>query len=146
MSKAIKFKNNMYLDTRGAVHNGTILKTYLDNEKTYLDNQQNIIDYNSKALNGYLKLLNGIIIQWGRFSMNINANETTQAVNFNIPFPNNCLSMSINLNDVGYGIQGFTTGVGLPSIGKTSFTVNVKCKDRYSPTNTITLYWIAIGY
>lgn len=43
MSKAIKFKNNMYLDTRGAVHNGTILKTYLDNEKTRVDGKQNII-------------------------------------------------------------------------------------------------------
>lgn len=40
MSKAIKFKNNMYLDTRGAVHNGTILKTYLDNEKTRVDGKQ----------------------------------------------------------------------------------------------------------
>lgn len=37
MSKAIKFKNNMYLDTRGAVHNGTILKTYLDNLKSNID-------------------------------------------------------------------------------------------------------------
>lgn len=43
MSKAIKFKNNMYLDTRGVVHNRTILKTYLDNEKTRVDGKQNII-------------------------------------------------------------------------------------------------------
>lgn len=40
MSKAIKFKNNMYLDTRGAVHNRTILKTYLDNEKIRVDGKQ----------------------------------------------------------------------------------------------------------
>lgn len=38
MSKAVKLKNNLYLDTRGAVHNGTILKTYLDNINTNITN------------------------------------------------------------------------------------------------------------
>ena len=33
MSKAVKLKNNLYLDTRGKVHNRTILKTYLDSER-----------------------------------------------------------------------------------------------------------------
>lgn len=59
MSKTIKFKNNMYLDTRGAVHNGTILKTYLDNEKTRVDGKQNKL-YDSGWK--YLTLQNGATI------------------------------------------------------------------------------------
>lgn len=44
MSKAIKFKNNMYLDSRGAVHNGTILKTYLDNLSNNINNNTNALN------------------------------------------------------------------------------------------------------
>lgn len=51
MSKAIKFKNNMYLDTRGAVHNGTILKTYLDNMNTSITNMNTNITNLSKKGN-----------------------------------------------------------------------------------------------
>lgn len=52
MSKAIKFKNNMYLDSRGAVHNGTILKTYLDNMNTNITNLSNKIINPSIGING----------------------------------------------------------------------------------------------
>lgn len=38
MAKAIKLKNDIYLDTRGSVHNGTILKTYLDDMNNSITN------------------------------------------------------------------------------------------------------------
>lgn len=56
MSKAIKFKNNVYLDTRGAVHNGTILKTYLDTKTIY--------DSGSNALGSYIRFQDGTMICW----------------------------------------------------------------------------------
>ena len=41
MSDAIKFKNNKYLDTSGSVHNGTILKTWLENLLTTVNGKSN---------------------------------------------------------------------------------------------------------
>ena len=41
MSKAVKLKNNLYLDSRSIVHNKTILKTFLDNLNTIVASGSN---------------------------------------------------------------------------------------------------------
>lgn len=72
MSKAIKFKNNMYLDTRGAVHNGTILKTYLDNRKTFDDNLQARV---GRIGSFYSTIKNNV---------NVNANSTNRVISLTL--------------------------------------------------------------
>lgn len=77
MSKAIKFKNNMYLDTRGAVHNGAILKTYLDNLE---NSKQNIITnlinriIDSSGSN-YIKFTDGTMVCWGSKNYTLTNND-----------------------------------------------------------------------
>lgn len=56
MSDAIKFKNNKYLDTSGSVHNGMILKTWLDNLNNNLNNYRPTVmkiidDMNNSQIN-----------------------------------------------------------------------------------------------
>lgn len=133
MSKSIKFKNNVFLDTSGIVHNK--------------ENLANIINYNQKADNGYMKLANGIIIQWGSQTVSgITVNEYAKEINFNIAFPNNCTNIQLTISDVGYGIQGFTTSVGVPELSKTKFKANFKSTSNRYSSISMKLYWFAIGY
>ena len=133
MSKSIKFKNNTYLDTSGIVHEKSVMN--------------DTIDYNNKSQNGYTNLLNGLILQWGAKSIsNITSTEQKVDVSYNITFPNNVLNIQTTMSDVGYGVQRFTSGVGVINPSKSGFTANVKStSDKYG-TVSFTLYWFAIGY
>ena len=133
MSKSIKFRNNIYLDTSGIVHNRETLN--------------NLINANQKQDNGYVKLLNGIIIQWGSQTVSgITINEYKKEINFPIAFPNKCTNIQVTINDVGYGIQGFTTGVGVPELSSTKFTANFKSTSNRYSSISMKIYWLAIGY
>lgn len=68
MSDAIKFKNNKYLDTSGSVHNGMILKTWLEN-------LYNTIQYNTTIAPRRIGVNSGDIKQTGC------ASEDTRSVN-----------------------------------------------------------------
>ena len=133
MSKAIKFRDNTYLDTSSIAHNNQPISE--------------IISYCRKENNGYTKLLNGIILQWGVKSFTgITANEQREDISFNIAFPNKCFNVQATLSDVGYGYQRFSTSVGIPTIEKGKFVANFKSTtDKYSSLN-MSLYWFAIGY
>jgi hypothetical protein len=133
MSKSINFKNNVFLDTSGIVHNRETLK--------------NLINNNLKADNGYMKSPNGIIIQWGAQTVSgITVNEYKKEINFPIAFPNKCTNIQVTINDVGYGIQGFTTSVGVPELSSTKFTANFKSTSNRYSSITMKIYWLAIGY
>lgn len=133
MSKSIKFKNNIFLDTSGIVHNKETLN--------------NLINANQKHDNGYVKLLNGIIIQWGSQTVSdITVNEYTKDISFPITFPNKCTNIQVTINDVGYGIQGFTTSVGVQELSASKFKANFKSTSNRYSSISIKLYWLAIGY
>ena len=54
--------------------------------------------------------------------------------------------LELHMIDVGYGVQRFTSGVGVINPSKSGFTANVKStSDKYG-TVSFTLYWFAIGY
>src|SRR5574344_859623 len=133
MSKSIKFRNNTYLDTSSIVHEKNVIK--------------DVINSNSKNANGYMKFINGMVMQWGAKSIsNITSTEQKVDVSFNSTFPNNVLNIQTTMSDVGYGVQRFTSGVGVINPSKSGFTANVKStSDKYG-TVSFTLYWFAIGY
>ena len=81
---------------------------------------------NSLSANGYQKLPGGLMIQWGNFESNTDAEQT---VNFGTAFTTACLSIATSIG-------------GATSITKTSFTINRL--DEYP--GTITTYYIALGY
>lgn len=101
MSKAIKFKNNMYLDTRGAVHNGTILKTYLDNLQTVIQNiNKPIVDSVLQQNQSY-------------FSTNFNLGEGTYDFELKIVFVDEARNVFVvpnglwESNKIAYGFVNY---------------------------------------
>lgn len=133
MSRAIKLKNNDYIDVSSIVYNKQVLKT--------------ILDTNNKAENGYCKLQNGLILQWGiDYSAGITVREYSKIINFPVSFPNACFNVQLTINDPGFGLQGFTTGIGLSSKTKSNFTFNLKSTSEKYPSINIYTYWFAIGY
>ena len=66
MAKAIKLRNDLYLDTRGIVHNNEILKPYLDNLKSGTNNLQTELNNLSSSLGQYE------VIWFDYFYMNAN--------------------------------------------------------------------------
>ncbi len=162
MSKAIKFKNNMYLDTRGAVHNGTILKTYLDDEKTRVDGKQDIISNLANKIidsigsnsNGYwIKYTNGEMICYGSktFSNLVSTydywsfmNRTPE--NLKIDFAQTFKSAPYYTLKIRCGTSGCVALVenGNPSTTQTGTFGILICKNSTS-NRTITVDYVAHG-
>jgi hypothetical protein len=80
----------------------------------------------SLSATGYQKLPGGLLIQWGTFESNTDAEQT---VNFGTTFPTACLSIATSIG-------------GATSITTSSFTINRL--DEYP--GTVTTYYIALGY
>lgn len=86
MARAIKFKNNDYLDSTGIVHNKQLLSIILEN---------NIIESKGSGTNGYyIKYKNGLMICYGTVYFNnlvsttdywSFSNRTAENLNFSFP-------------------------------------------------------------
>jgi cytoskeletal protein CcmA (bactofilin family) len=92
----------------------------------------------SLSSNGYTKLPNGLIMQWGS-STSISTGETT--VNFPIPFPNQCYSITSTPID-GNGSNPYFPSTGNRNLSSFNYSVY-----NTSATRVIqVIYWQAIGY
>jgi len=75
MAKAVKLRNDLYLDTRGIVHNKEILKPYLDNLKSGTDNLQNQTNNLQTQLTNLSNSLGEYEVIWFSYFY-MNANQT----------------------------------------------------------------------
>jgi len=133
MSRAIKLKNNDYIDVSSITYNRTNIKT--------------ILDSNSKNTNGYCKLPNGLILQWGiDYSAGITVQSYSKTINFPMAFPNACFQVQLTLDDVGYGSGNFTTGIGLEARTASNFRFTIKNRTDKAASLNSNVFWFAIGY
>lgn len=102
MAKAIKLKNDMYLDTRGAVHNGTILKTYLDNLNTNVGNVGSKVTNIESYLNDLIRVVD---IATDDFNASIGGRYRG---NVRISVPDGYKVIAIIPNYTSYGDRNFT--------------------------------------
>lgn len=102
MAKAIKLKNDIYLDTRGSVHNGTILKTYLDDMNTNVGNVVGKVTNIESYLNDLIRVVD---ISTGDFNVSIGG-RYRGAVRISIP--DGYKVIAIIPSHTTYGDRNFT--------------------------------------
>lgn len=83
------------------------------------------------SANGYYKLPNGYIRQWGTYS-GVKSGDTTQTVNFPIPFPNGCYGAVATAIQGGSPNPSADMSVSISAKSNTQLTVYVSGNSAYS--------------
>jgi len=95
----------------------------------------------SLGTDGFQKLPGGLIIQWGKVTRTLGA--FSGPVNFPIPFPNSCFSVT-NGNSMYSGPNSLVTRTR--AISATQFAIEEDSYGANGHGNTASMDWIAIGY
>jgi len=97
---------------------------------------------NSAAVDGYA-WAGGILFQWGKATI-ANSSSVTGTVNFNPPFQNNCLNVSLTLIAVNGGTSSSDNTLALQNAAPTKNSFSWQFNgNKGSYTN---FFWFAIGY
>ena len=113
MAKKVKLLNDNYLDTSSGVHNGIILKTYLDNLENNVNNLNNtkqdksVVYYNKLTTNIDKLEINNLNLTEGNIYRMVIASPDTTKTDLNMKINN--ITSAVYQTIIGTNVQDTTT-------------------------------------